>query len=193
MTKSALIVVDVQYDFCEGGALPVEGGKALAQRLGALMAPYAENDAEIRSQYDLVVTTQDWHNIDSDNEGHFGSPPDFKDTWPVHCIANSRGAGLANSGLTYADEKFFKGQGRPAYSGFEGFNIDNLLLGSWLRNRGVSKVDVCGLAGDYCVQATAKDAIAEGFKVVRILPEFTRSIGGDDVTKEIAESVRTGS
>lgn len=184
---SALIVVDVQNDFCEGGSLAVNGGKDLARRLGEYISTTARED------YGYVLATQDWHLPHGDNGGHFGLPPDFVETWPAHCVSDTPGAGLADGSLYLADEIFKKGQGRPAYSGFQGFNQDNLLLGSWLRNRGVTKVHVCGIAGDYCVKATAEDAIREGFKQVRILPDLVVSIGGGDTTREIAGAVKVGS
>jgi len=150
----ALLIVDVQNDFCEGGSLPVAGGAAVAKAISAFLAGAG-------SGYPHVVATQDHH---IDPGGHFSSEPDFAETWPPHCIAGTPGAefhpGLDTSGL---ERVFRKGEHAPAYSGFEGTAADGESLESWLRARGITSVDVAGIATDYCVRATAADAVRAGF------------------------------
>ena len=143
----ALLIVDFQYDFVPGGALAVDRGDEIAEPIQRL-AP----------RYELVVATRDWHPPDHASFETEGGP------WPRHCVAGSRGAQLHHSlneveidyvvdvGLERDDE---------GYSGFEGSN-----LAEGLRERGVGRVAVCGLATDYCVRATAIDACREGFEVV---------------------------
>lgn len=158
MTK-ALIIVDAQNDFIEGGSLPVEGGKALAQKI-------ADNLEEMTDGYSLIVTTQDWH---INPEGHFSQTPDYVTTWPTHCVANEEGSALApplNNELQRlggANLTVRKGEYTPAYSGFEGHTLDGETLADALRERGVTHVDVCGIATDYCVAQTALDAAKEDF------------------------------
>jgi nicotinamidase/pyrazinamidase len=147
---TALIVVDVQNDFCEGGSLAVAGGAEVAASVNALFG-----------SYDHVVATRDYHI----NPGaHFSESPDFVDTWPPHCRAGTPGASfhpaLDVSGI---DAVFSKGAHAAAYSGFEGFAPDNTPLADWLRARGVTSVDVVGIATDHCVRATALDAAKAGF------------------------------
>ena len=113
MTR-ALFIVDVQNDFTEHGALGVDGGDAVAERITAFLAAHAD-------EYEIVVASRDWHEGDSDNGGHFSAEPDFIDTWPPHCVADTDGAaydeGFDTSAVTH---HLKKGQGRPAYSLFEG-------------------------------------------------------------------------
>ena len=159
MGKTALIIVDVQNDFCEGGSLAVEGGNRVA---GAIFN-HLERLEAIDEPYDVVVTTQDWH---IEPEGHFSDEPDYVDTWPVHCLSMSPGANLHPdilAGSVYVDERFYKGAYAPAYSGFEGRSQNDMLLGDYLHGKGVTDVTVVGLATDYCVKATALDAVKEGF------------------------------
>lgn len=165
MTR-ALIVVDVQKDFCEGGALAVPGGNQVAQDI----VDYIKAE---HNRYDKIVFTQDWHNAPPDtNGGHFGDPPDFKDSWPVHCVAGTKGAQFHDAFINIASVLngstphliFKKGQGQPHYSGFQGVNVIGQSLGGYLRNMGITTVDVAGLAADYCVRATCLDAIELGFK-----------------------------
>jgi len=159
MSRNALIIVDVQNDFCEGGALAVNGGNAVA---GAI-ANHLNRIEAVDEAYDFVVTTQDWH---IDPEGHFAEEPDFIDTWPVHCEAGTPGSWLhpvIEANATYIDARFFKGEYTAAYSGFEAKDEVGVLLGDWLREAGVDSVTVVGLATDYCVKATALSAVEEGF------------------------------
>jgi nicotinamidase/pyrazinamidase len=206
MSNTALIVVDLQNDFCEGGSLPVVGGIVVANEI-------TKHLNEQRADYGLIVATKDFHVPDSDNGGHFGNPPDFVDTWPGHCVQGTKGAEFSPylEVDTSAFEVFYKGQGQPAYSGFEGVrkltreqvgeNAHEVLFGdpeadyvpvhpaglaNFLRQHGITDVEVCGLAADYCVRATALDAIKEGFDT-RVLPHLTAGINrsSGDVADEI--------
>lgn len=181
--KQALIVVDVQNDFCEGGALAVEGGNQVALDIAEVIETTGD-------YYDVVVYTADWHEAPpSDNGGHFGDPPDFVDTWPVHCVENTPGAAFheAIGRIPKGDGEIFrKGQGRPDYSGFQGVNADGETLAEFLRAYDIECIDVCGLAGDYCVRHTALDGIREGFDVW-MLAGLTASVGGAEATIETLE------
>jgi nicotinamidase/pyrazinamidase len=157
----ALIVVDVQNDFCEGGSLAVDGGAGVAFRIGELLHTWHEADAGDR-QYAYVVATRD-HHIDPGD--HFSAEPDFVHSWPRHCVAGTDGVGFhPNLDPQPFDAIFDKGEYAAAYSGFEGKSHEGGRgLAEWLRDKGVTDVDVCGIATDYCVRATALDAANEGF------------------------------
>ena len=165
MTR-ALIIVDVQNDFCEGGSLAVEGGAAVASGVSRYLKDY-------RSRYSAVVATRDWH---IDPAGHFAAQPDFVDTWPAHCVADTEGAAFhanLNESVNFADcvdSIVSKGHYSAAYSGFEGRTDADATLADTLRARGITEVDVVGLATDHCDRATALDAVKEGFKVRLLLP-----------------------
>lgn len=157
----ALVIVDVQNDFCEGGSLAVTGGAAVARALSAYLA---SPDGE---RFDHVVATQDFH-IDPD--GHFSATPDYVNTWPVHCVAGTTGAHFhPDLDTGRVEEIFFKGQYAGAHSGFEGHSESGDTLLSWLTERGVTDVDVAGLATDVCVRATAADAAKAGFGTTVLL------------------------
>jgi nicotinamidase/pyrazinamidase len=182
----ALIVVDVQNDFCEGGALAVTGGAAVAEQVSALLDRAAD-------AYDAVVATADWHEpLPDDNAGHFavGADPDYVSTWPEHCVRDTAGAAYHPAlRLPSGTVHVRKGQGRQDYSGFEGGVVpaDGSVpsdasgpaptgLADTLRARGVDGVDVVGLATDHCVTATALDALGAGFDV-RVLTDLTAGVG----------------
>lgn len=155
----ALIVVDVQNDFTEGGALACNGGAVTADAISKFI------DAN-HANYSLIAASRDWHNADSDNGGHFASQPDFLNDWPVHCVAGTNGAEYhPDLDLSRISVHVRKGQGKPAYSAFEGVTNDGRSLVEILREGGVTALDVVGIATDYCVHATAKDALEEGFAV----------------------------
>ena len=142
----ALIVVDVQNDFCPGGALAVPHGDAVIEPLNWLMR-----------QHDLVVATRDWHPPDHSSFAEQGGP------WPVHCVQDTHGAQLRSDlDRDAIDAVIDKGQDRETegYSGFEGTDLERIL-----RERGVERVHVGGLALDYCVKNTALDALRKGFPV----------------------------
>ncbi|MDM7989697.1 isochorismatase family protein [Arthrobacter sp. zg-Y877] len=180
----ALIIVDVQNDFCEGGSLAVSGGADLAGEI----TDYVETSA---GRYDLVAATQDWH---IDPGTHFSETPDFVDSWPPHCVAGTAGAQPHPDLDTELVDAFFrKGQYEAAYSGFEGVlapdvevplgdpdaepdaETETLSLDDWLRDHDVDEVVVLGLAADYCVRATALDAVAAGYTTA-VIPELSRGI-----------------
>jgi nicotinamidase/pyrazinamidase len=175
--KTALIVVDVQNDFCEGGSLAVEGGADVAWRIN-----------DIAANYDVVVATKDWH---IDPGAHFSETPDFVDSWPVHCVADSEGAQFHPNLLVEFDDVFYKGQYAAAYSGFEGKNNLGFSLQEYLVKRGVVAVDVVGLAFDYCVKATALDAAKGRFDVNVILPH-TAAVNTNNVWDAANEIVKAG-
>lgn len=159
----ALIVVDVQYDFCEGGALAVAGGNALAKILGELMPGF-------RKEYDTVVFTQDWH---VDPGAHFSDTPDFIDSWPKHCVAGTKGAELHESiGHKLGDWTIQKGHYDAGYSGFS-----NSTMHSALKFMNIDEVHVCGIAREHCVKQTAMDAVYKGYST-RILHDL--SVGVHD-------------
>lgn len=168
MTR-ALIVVDVQPTFCEGGSLPVVGGNAVAQRIADFASAH-------RGAYDLVVTTQDWH---IDPGDHFSDTPDFVDTWPPHGVAGTQEADLhpALAGL-HADVAVKKGQHAAAYSGFEGHTEDGRPLEEVLREAGITDVDVVGLAESHCVCETALDSQEAGFST-RIFADLTEPVSAE--------------
>lgn len=160
----ALLIVDVQNDFCEGGSLAVVGGRSVVGKINALLAtPHG---------YDHIVATQDCH---IDPGAHFSDNPDFIDSWPRHCVAGTHGADFHPDLHTeQIEEVFRKGAYAAAYSGFEG-TADGVGLAQWLRERGVDEVDVVGIATDYCVKATAQDAAAAGF-ATRVLVDLTAGV-----------------
>ncbi|HEX7746110.1 MAG TPA: isochorismatase family protein [Micromonosporaceae bacterium] len=179
MTR-ALIIVDVQKDFCEGGSLAVAGGSAVAADISRTVA--AEPD-----RWDHVVATQDYH---VDPGAHFGDPPDFVDSWPRHCVVGTSGAQFHPDLVTDRIEAIFrKGQYAAAYSGCEGRSEDGEGLVEWLRRHDVDEVDVVGIATDHCVRATALDTAREGFATTvlldltaGVLPETT-AVAVDQLTR----------
>lgn len=152
----ALLVVDVQNDFTEGGALGVNGGAAVAAGISDYLRSHPDT-------YGTVIASRDWHDGDNDNGGHFAtdSPPDFVDSWPPHCVAGTPGAEYhPDLDQSLIDVHVRKGQGQPAYSIFEGVTDDDETVTALLDRLGVTEVDVVGIATDYCVRASALDAIA---------------------------------
>ncbi|HEY2550410.1 MAG TPA: isochorismatase family protein [Streptosporangiaceae bacterium] len=158
----ALVVVDLQNDFCEGGSLAVNGGARLASALSDFLA------SAPASGYDFVIASQDYH---VDPGAHFSAAPDFAASWPPHCVAGTPGAAFhPDLDVSRVKEIFRKGTHSAAYSGFEGTAPDGTLLGDWLAGRGVTSLDVTGLATDYCVRATAADAALAGLTTTVLLP-----------------------
>jgi nicotinamidase/pyrazinamidase len=167
MTR-ALIIVDVQNDFCEGGSLAVAGGAAVAADISSKLAGRTSSSPAgmSPSRWDHVVATKDHH---VDPGAHFGDPPDYVDTWPAHCVAGTPGAEFHPALDTDQIEAVFeKGEHAAAYSGFEG-HAGGIGLAAWLRMRDVGEVDVVGIATDHCVRATALDAVREGFATTVLL------------------------
>jgi nicotinamidase/pyrazinamidase len=178
MTR-ALVVVDVQNDFCEGGSLAVAGGAAVAAAISA----HARAE---RGSYAHVVATRD-HHIDPGH--HFAEAPDFLDTWPAHCVVGTGGVELhPDLDRGPLEAIFDKGEYAAAYSGFEGA-ADGVPLADWLRERGVDAVDVVGIATDHCVRATALDAVGQGFST-RVLLNLTAGVA-EASTEAALEQLRT--
>ena len=162
----ALIVVDVQNDFCEGGSLAVAGGSAVAAAISEYLA--AEGD-----RYAHVVASRDYH---IDPGDHFSDHPDFAGSWPPHCVAGTPGARFhPNLDTGRVETVFSKGAHAAAYSAFEGTDEAGTPLADWLRGRGVDALDVVGIATDYCVRATALDAAREGF-ATQVLAGMTAGV-----------------
>lgn len=179
----ALVVVDVQNDFCEGGSLAVTGGARVAAEVADLIRRRPEQ------AYTHLVATMDHHH---DPGEHWSSDPDFATSWPVHCQAGTPGAELHPELDPAAfDEVFFKGAHEAAYSGFEGATAGGTSLSAWLREHRVTAVDVCGLATDYCVRATALDAVAQGFDT-RLLTGLCAGVAPDTTAAALAELDEAG-
>lgn len=181
----ALLIVDVQNDFTEGGALAVAGGDAVAQGISALLAAHA-------GDYRVIIASRDWHDAEGDNEGHFADEPDYVDTWPVHCVAGTPGAEYDPLLITAAvTHHVRKGQGKPAYSMFEGVTDQEETVAEVLSAHGVVDADVVGIATDHCVRATANDAVAHGLHV-RILTDLVAGVGAESSAEALAELAHQG-
>jgi nicotinamidase/pyrazinamidase len=185
MTR-ALIIVDVQNDFCEGGSLAVNGGAAVAAAISDVLA---SDDG----RWDHVVATKDYH---VDPGAHFGNPPDFVDSWPAHCVVGTGGPDFHPSLATERVEAVFhKGQHQAAYSGFEGRTGSDTGTGEgladWLRGRDVTDVDVVGIATDHCVRATALDAAAAGFRTT-VLLDMTAAVAAATTGSALAQLNEAG-
>ena len=184
----ALIVVDVQNDFCEGGSLAVAGGARVAADIGELLHRW-HSRAEGAPAYDVVVATKD-HHVDPGH--HWSVKPDFAESWPVHCKVGTEGAGFhPNLDPQPFDEVFFKGEHEAAFSGFEGRTSSGEALAAWLRERGVEQVDVCGIATDHCVRATALDSASEGFET-RVLTALCAGVAEETTAAAITEMSGAG-
>ncbi len=162
----ALIVVDVQVDFCEGGSMGVAGGAATAAAISAHLS--AEH-----GRYSHVVASRDYH---EEPGAHFSSDPDFVDSWPVHCLVGDPGAAFhPELDVAPLEEVFSKGRHTAAYSAFEGVSSSGATLTAWLRGRDVDIIEICGIATDHCVRATALDAVREGF-TTSVLLDLTAGV-----------------
>jgi nicotinamidase/pyrazinamidase len=170
---TALIVVDVQRDFCEGGNLAVAGGATVASRISEHLA------SDAGRSYRFVVATRDWHIDPGDHFAPAGTEPDYGDSWPHHCVAETAGAEW-HPDLRLPDGAVVvsKGHFEGAYSGFAGHDDEGRPLASVLRAAGVDAVDVVGIATSYCVRATALDAVKHGF-TTRILTHLVADVDPD--------------
>jgi nicotinamidase/pyrazinamidase len=172
----ALVIVDVQNDFCEGGSLAVTGGAAVARGISERLAG--------AHGYDHVVATKDFH---IDPGDHFSAHPDYVNSWPVHCVAATPGSEFHPELDTSTVEAVFrKGAYAAAYSGFEGADDTQTALADWLRQRDVDDVDVVGIATDYCVLATAADAARAGF-ATRVLLDLTAGVAPESTAKAVQD------
>jgi nicotinamidase/pyrazinamidase len=173
----ALLIIDVQNDFCEGGSLPVAGGSEVASAISAYVGAQ-------RDRYAHVVATRDFH---LDPGGHFAEEPDFVETWPPHCVIGTPGADFhPHLDLAPIEAVFSKGEREAAYSGFEGFSDDGTPLGEWLRKHEIGGVDVVGLTTDHCVRATALDAHGAGL-TTRVLLDLTAGVTEPTTTRAVDE------
>jgi nicotinamidase/pyrazinamidase len=178
--SKALIVVDVQNDFCEGGSLAVAGGAAVAAGISALLAT---------ADYPVVAATRDAHRDPGD---HFSDHPDYVDHWPPHCVVGTAGAEFhPNLDPQRIDAVFDKGAYQAAYSGFEGSDAEGQSLADWLRDHDVDAVDVVGIATDHCVRATALDAAEAGFDTT-VLLEHTAGVAPATVDAALEEMDAAG-
>src|SRR5215216_2997863 len=179
LKDSALVLVDIQNDFCPGGALAVAGGDQIVEIINRLIP-----------KFPLVISTQDWHPRNHISFKERGGP------WPPHCVQNTPGAelhpALDQSSIAHHFCKAMTSD-RDAYSEFEGADEDGRTLDEVLKNRGVKKVYVAGLATDYCVLATTLDAVKNGYDTYAIT-DAMRAVNvnpGDDA-KALEEMARSG-
>jgi nicotinamidase/pyrazinamidase len=182
----ALFIIDVQNDFTEGGALGVQGGAAVAEGITEYLR--AHPDA-----YDLVIASRDWHDGDNDNGGHFAAgAPDFVDTWPRHCVSGTTGAEYHPAlDTSLIDVHVKKGQGVPAYSIFEGTTDAGEDLIDLLDEKGVDVVHVAGIATDYCVLASARDALDAG-REVAVLTDLVAGVAPESSKAALGELAAAG-
>jgi nicotinamidase/pyrazinamidase len=186
MNRRALIVVDVQNDFCEGGSLAVTGGAGVAAAVTAYLRGHHEGDGH--PEYAAVVGTLDWH---VDPGSHFSEHPDYVDTWPAHCVVGTAGARSHRAlDRSLIEAWFHKGRHAAAYSGFEGRTEagdgPGTGLADWLRERRIAAVDVVGIATDHCVRATALDALRAGFRT-RVLLDLTVGVAAGTTQAALEE------
>jgi len=185
-SSRALLIVDVQPTFCEGGELAVPGGNLVAGRI-------AEHLRAHRAEYQLTITSQDWH---QDPGPHFSEHPDFVDTWPPHGLAGTPNAELhpavaAALGPTGADVTIKKGLREAAYSAFDGTAPDGRTLAEVLASAGIGELDVCGIAESHCVRASALDALSAGL-AVRLLTDLTVPVTAESGAAARAEISSAG-
>ncbi|MCI7551865.1 MAG: isochorismatase family protein [Actinomycetaceae bacterium] len=177
----ALIIVDVQPTFTEGGALGVDGGNAVAEHIADFVTEHSD-------EYEYIVTTQDWHISPGE---HFSQNPDFVDTWPPHGVAGTAEAELHEAIASLPiDESVKKGEYQAAYSGFEGKNADGELLERLLREHDIDALDIVGLAESHCVKETALDGIKAGWPV-RVFSDLTAPVSeelGIEARREMDEA-----
>ncbi|UOQ55925.1 isochorismatase family protein [Leucobacter allii] len=183
----ALLIVDVQNDFTEGGALGVAGGDAVAEGVrGLLRGP---------DRYELVVGSRDWHDAEGTNGGHFapaGVDPNFVTTWPVHCVQGTEGAEYHPLlDVSRIDVHVRKGMGEPAYSAFEGETTDGRRLSEVLAERGIETLDIVGLATDYCVLRSGLDAVGLGLRV-RVRSELVAGVRPESSAAALRELAAAG-
>ena len=183
----ALVIVDVQNDFCEGGSLAVTGGAEVARRISA----HVEENTR---GYAAIVATADWH---EDPGAHWSDHPDYQSSWPEHCKVGTDGALFhpgAEAAFAHVEAIFRKGLHAAAYSGFDGFTAEGdrrIGLADWLRERAIEQVDVVGIATDHCVRATAVDAVHEGF-ATRVLLDLTAGVAAETTATAVEQMADEG-
>ena len=178
----ALIVVDVQRDFCEGGSLAVQGGAQVASAISNALLSHGLG-------WSLVVATRDHH---IDPGAHFSNDPNYVDSWPPHCVVGTAGVEFhPNLNQEPIAAIFDKGEYAAAYSGFEGRNGAGESLADWLHARRVDEVEIVGIATDYCVRATALDAVREGFATT-VLLEMTAGVSPGSTKQAVTELQTAG-
>jgi nicotinamidase/pyrazinamidase len=176
-SDTALAIVDVQNDFCEGGSLAVVGGAAVAREITSYLRLHG-------SEYAAIVATRDRH---IDPGAHFSPSPDFVDSWPRHCVPGTAGAEFHPDLDTHLVQAVFdKGAYAAAYSGFEGTSESGESLSDWLRGRRVRNLHIAGIATDYCVRASALDAVREGFSVT-VLADLTAGISPESTDAALTD------
>jgi nicotinamidase/pyrazinamidase len=178
----ALFIIDVQNDFTEGGSLGVDGGAAVAANITAYLRAHL-------TDYDVIFASRDWHSATGDNGGHFAttSAPDFVVTWPRHCVEGTQGADYHPAlDTSLVDIHIRKGQGVPAYSIFEGTADDGETVLQKLNELDVTDVDVVGIATDYCVRASALDALG-AHRRVRVLTDLIAGVAPDSSASALDE------
>jgi nicotinamidase/pyrazinamidase len=168
--RNALLVVDLQNDFVQGGSLPVPNGMQVA-------AQVARHIRHFKTEYQFVVASRDYH---EDPDGHFSATPDFLTTWPPHCVIGTPGAAFVPPIANLVREKFIqtivsKGRHAAAYSAFEGLDSRGHPLLDVLKEQRIDHIDICGIATDYCVRASALDARKNEFQV-RILVNLCAAV-----------------
>ncbi|TDW30613.1 isochorismatase family protein [Cryobacterium psychrophilum] len=184
MTR-ALFIIDVQNDFTEGGVLAVQGGAAVAERISALLA------AQPRAHH-WIFASRDWHDAESDNGGHIADEPDLVSTWPVHCVAATAGSEYHSAlALPQRTVHILKGRGEPGYSIFSGSTEAGDSIGALLTQRGVTDIDVVGLATDHCVRASVLDALERGQRV-RVLTDLVAGVDGAASEAALMEMAHMG-
>lgn len=183
--RRALLVVDVQNDFVEGGSLAVTGGKVVADAITAFIKAHP-------ARYATVIASRDWHTPGSDNGGHFADAPDYVDTWPAHCVAGTDGAEYA-PGLdtTLITTHLKKGMDAPAYSMFQGVADDGRTIEQVLFDANVNRVDIVGIATDHCVRATVLDALAAGGSV-NVLVDLCAGVAANSTAMALVEMDHAG-
>lgn len=176
--KKALIIVDVQNDFIEGGSLAVEGGYGLSKKIADLAKSGALD------KYDLVITTQDWH---IEPGSHFNENPDYINSWPVHCVADTFGSNivktLAEALENITDHTIIKGMYSDDYSGFDGEEKGTgRLLEDILKESQIEEVYIIGLATDFCVSASALASSKLDFKTY-VIVDLVEGINSEKINE----------
>jgi nicotinamidase/pyrazinamidase len=184
--RNALLVVDVQVDFVEGGSLGVPGGLQVA-------AMIARHVRHFKYEYQFVVASRDFHEEAPD---HISDHPDFVNTWPPHCMAGTPGAAFVPTIQNLVREKYIqavvtKGRHAAAYSAFEALDPRGHYLLDVLKEQRIDHIDVCGIATDYCVRASALDARKNAFQV-RVLVNLCAAVKEETGVQALEEMKAAG-